>query len=75
MGEKHVCFVKVGPVFSLVLLIFATVYVFKSLEFFDERLVLFFKHSNSVFETFDIFFLLSPAFSGSFPGSNNREAR
>lgn len=52
---------------------FMTIKIFEGLEFLNESLVLVFKHSHTIFKTFDIFFLLSATFSGSFPGTNTRQ--
>lgn len=52
---------------------FMTIKIFEGLEFLNESLVLVFKHSHAIFKTFDIFFLLSATFSGSFPGTNTRQ--
>lgn len=47
--------------------------VFEGLEFLNEGLVLIFKHSHTIFKTFDIFFLLPATLPGSFPGTNTRQ--
>lgn len=47
--------------------------IFKGLEFLNESLVLVFKHSHTIFKTFDIFFLLPATLPGSFPGTNTRQ--
>lgn len=47
--------------------------IFEGLEFLNESLVLVFKHSHTVFKTFDIFFLLPATLPGSFPGTNTRQ--
>lgn len=52
---------------------FMTIKIFEGLEFLNESLVLVFKNSHTIFKTFDIFFLLSATFSGSFPGTNTRQ--
>lgn len=52
---------------------FMTIKIFEGLEFLNESLVLVFKHSHTIFKTFDIFFLLPATFSGSFPGTNTRQ--
>lgn len=47
--------------------------IFEGLEFLNESLVLVFKHSHTIFKTFDIFFLLPATLPGSFPGTNTRQ--
>lgn len=54
-------------------LCFTAVKIFEGLEFLNESLVLVFKHSHTVFKTFDIFFLLPATLPGSFPGTNTRQ--
>lgn len=49
------------------LLCFMAIKVFEGLEFLNEGLVLIFKHSHTIFKTFDIFFLLPATLPGSFP--------
>lgn len=47
--------------------------IFEGLEFLNESLVLIFKHSHTIFKTFDIFFLLPATLPGSFPRTNTRQ--
>lgn len=55
------------------LLCFMAIKIFEGLEFLNESLVLVFKHSHTIFKTFDIFFLLPATLPGSFPGTNTRQ--
>lgn len=55
------------------LLYFMAIKIFEGLEFLNESLVLVFKHSHTIFKTFDIFFLLPATLPGSFPGTNTRQ--
>ena len=55
------------------LLCFMAIKIFKGLEFLNESLVLVFKHSHTIFKTFDIFFLLPATLPSSFPGTNTRQ--
>lgn len=63
---------KQGPCQSQ-LLCFMAIKVFEGLEFLNESLVLVFKHSHTVFKTFDIFLLLPATLPGGFPGTNTRQ--